>query len=197
MVEIPWDVVELAIVSHTGISGSILEKLVSYCVTTAIDMGKYSNKAQRKQLDEEEEFEDTFVLERETGEVNSDGTFSGPARFDSMPEDLDEQLKTFLKGVKRAKPDAIPDKRKRDEIRQAVMLKTLETLVSRYATTMHDDESLLKKDDLPHRSRMAIEVRLGEKKLLAEAMQAISSDGDVEMTLESEAGPSKRARRSS
>jgi hypothetical protein len=134
-------------------------------------------------------------LERETGEVNPDGTFSGPARFNSLPDDLQEQLKTFLKGAKKSQPDAIPDKRKRDEIQQAVLAKTLETLASRYSTTIPEDETLLRNNDLPRRTRMAIEVRLGEKKLLQEAIQAISSDGDIEMTLDTDAGPSKRARR--
>lgn len=137
------------------------------------------------------------MLERETGEVNSDGTFSGPAAFEGMPEDLQQQLKTFLKGVKKAQPDAIPDKRKRDEIQQTVQAKTLESLVSRYPTSIFEDELLLKNKDLGRRARMAVEVRLGEKKLLREAITALSSDGDVEMTLDEESGPSKRAKRSS
>lgn len=113
-----------------------------------------------------------------------------------MPEDLQQQLKTFLKGVKKAQPDAIPDKRKRDEIQQTVQAKTLESLVSRYPTSIFEDELLLKKNDLGRRARMAVEVRLGEKKLLREAITALSSDGDVEMTLDEESGPSKRAKRS-
>jgi SET domain-containing protein 6 len=40
-----------------------------------------------------------------------------------------------------------------------------------YATTLEDDEALLKADDLPPRTRMAIEVRLGEKRVLREATQ--------------------------
>ncbi|KAI5461715.1 SET domain protein [Mariannaea sp. PMI_226] len=177
VVEIPWNVVESVMTTHFGISGDILEKL-------------------RCQLEEEEEFEDTFVLERETGDINPDGTFSVPARFDSIPEDLQEQLKTFLKGVKKGQPEAIPDKRKRDELQQAVQAKTLETLASRYPTSISEDELLLGKKDLPSRHRMAISVRLGEKKLLQEAIQMLSSDGDVKMTVDTETAPSKRAKRS-
>lgn len=131
-------------------------------------------------------------MERETGEVNSDGTFAELARFESMPEDLQEQLKTFLKGIKKAQPDAIPDKRKRDEIHQAVLAKTLEALVARYPTSISEDENLLKQD-LNQRTRMAIAVRLGEKKLLQEAI--IASSGDVEMTMDDESGPAKRTKR--
>ncbi|KAF5021606.1 hypothetical protein F66182_6353 [Fusarium sp. NRRL 66182] len=170
--EIPWDVVESALTSF-GISNQVLEKI-------------------RGALEEEEEFEDTFVLERQTGEVNSDGTFAGPARFESMPEDLQEQLKTFLKNVKKAQPDAIPDKRKRDEIHQAVLAKTLETLASRYPTSILEDELLLESQDINQRTRMAVQVRLGEKKLLQEAIAA--SSGDVEMTMDDESGPAKRTK---
>ncbi|KAK2672529.1 hypothetical protein RAB80_012608 [Fusarium oxysporum f. sp. vasinfectum] len=173
VVEIPWDIVESALTSNFGIPGQVLEQI-------------------RGALEEDEEFEDTFVLERETGEVNSDGTFAEPARFESMPEDLQEQLKTFLKGIKKAQPDAIPDKRKRDEIHQAVLAKTLEALVTRYPTSISEDENLLKQD-LNQRTRMAIAVRLGEKKLLQEAITA--SSGDVEMTMDDESGPAKRTRR--
>ncbi|KAJ4249548.1 N-lysine methyltransferase setd6 [Fusarium falciforme] len=176
VVEIPWDVVESVMRLNFGISGQVLENL-------------------RHDLEEEEEFEDTFVLERETGEVNSDGTFSGPARFESMPEDLQEQLKTFLKGVKKAQPEAIPDKRKRDEIHHAVLAKTLQALASRYPTSTSEDQILLQGQDLSQRTRMAIEVRLGEKKLLQEAIASTSSV-DVEMTVDDESGPAKRAKRS-
>ncbi|KAI8715097.1 Ribosomal lysine N-methyltransferase 4 [Fusarium sp. LHS14.1] len=176
VVEIPWDVVESVMRLSFGISGQVLKKL-------------------RHNLEEEEEFEDTFVLERETGEVNSDGTFSGPARFESMPEDLQEQLKTFLKGVKKAQTEAIPDKRKRDEIHHAVLAKTLQALVSKYPTSTSEDQILLQKQDLSQRTRMAIEVRLGEKKLLQEAIASTSSV-DVEMTVDDESGPAKRAKRS-
>ncbi|KAM0549818.1 hypothetical protein ACHAPJ_009257 [Fusarium lateritium] len=173
VVEIPWDVVESALASNFGISSKVLEQL-------------------RGDLEEEEEFEDTFVLERETGEVNSDGTFAGPARFESMPEDLQEQLKTFLKGVKKAHPNAIPDKRKRDEIHQTVLAKSLEALASRYSTTSSEDELLLKDPGLHQRVRMAVAVRLGEKKLLQEAIDA--SSGDVEMIMDDESGPAKRTK---
>lgn len=109
-----------------------------------------------------------------------------------MPEDLQEQLKTFLKGVKKAHPDAIPDKRKRDEIHQVVLAKTLEALASQYSTNASEDELLLKDPGLHQRVRMAVTVRLGEKKLLKEAIAA--SSGDVEMTMDDEFGPAKRTK---
>ncbi|KAJ4135170.1 Ribosomal lysine N-methyltransferase 4 [Fusarium equiseti] len=176
VVEIPWDVVESVMTTKFGISSQVLEQI-------------------RGALEEDEEFEDTFVLERETGEVNSDGTFAGPAKFESMPEDLQEQLKTFLKGIKKAQPDAIADKRKRDEIHQAVLEKTLEALAARYPTSIPEDEVLLNGQNLSQRARMATVVRLGEKKLLREAISV--SPEDVEMTMDDDSGPAKRTKLSS
>ena len=40
-----------------------------------------------------------------------------------------------------------------------------------YTTTLEEDEAQLKTENLPHRARLAIEVRLGEKRLLREAIQ--------------------------
>lgn len=40
-----------------------------------------------------------------------------------------------------------------------------------YPTMLEEDEALLKTEDLPHRTRMAVEVRLGEKRVLREAIQ--------------------------
>lgn len=149
--------------------------------------------AQQEILDEDE-LEDTFVLEREADELNPDGTFSGPASVTGIPEDLQDQLKAVVKAIKKVQSDVLPDKRKRDEVFQSIFLKTLETLAARYPTSITEDELLLKKSGTSHHARMAIEVRIGEKKLLQEAMTAAQSDGDVEME-EDDSGPQKRAKR--
>lgn len=118
--------------------------------------------------------EDTFVLERESPEVNSDGTFSGPAVLEGLPADMMEQVKVFLKAVKKVYPDAISDKRKRDEVTHGALARILPVLESRYPTSAVDDERLLEQGGLTKRAGMAIEVRLGEKKLLQEAKALIS-----------------------
>ncbi|EKJ72719.1 hypothetical protein FPSE_07119 [Fusarium pseudograminearum CS3096] len=174
VVEIPWDIVE-SVLTNFGISSKILKQI-------------------RGEFEGEEEFEDTFVLERDTGEINSDGTFAEPAKFEGMPEDLQEQLKSFLKGIKKVQSDTIPDKRKRDEIHQAVLVKTLEALAARYPTSISEDQTLLNGQNLDQRARMATVVRLGEKKLLQEAIATFSED--VEMTMDDESGPAKRTKRS-
>ena len=42
-----------------------------------------------------------------------------------------------------------------------------------YKTTMAEDASLLSNDKLPRRLRMAVEVRLGEKEILAQALASL------------------------
>lgn len=98
-----------------------------------------------------------------------------------MPEDLQEQLKAVLKSVKKAQPNAIPDKRKRDEIHRTALVRTVEHIASQYSTGIVEDEVLLKSGNLTQRARMAVEVRLGEKRLLREALERMSEGEDVEM----------------
>lgn len=122
--------------------------------------------------------EDVFVLERETGEPESDGTFPGPAELTSVPEDLQSQLKSFLKIISKINPNTIPDKRKREGAQLAIVAKVIQKIKSQYPTSIAEDELLLQRPDLSARCRMAIEVRLGEKRLLREAENLIADLGD-------------------
>jgi SET domain-containing protein 6 len=56
-----------------------------------------------------------------------------------------------------------------------VLVTLLRLREEEYATTLEEDEALLKSENLPNRTRMAIEVRLGEKKVIREAIQEASS----------------------
>jgi SET domain-containing protein 6 len=76
-----------------------------------------------------------------------------------------------LKALKKANSDACADKRKRDEICDAVVAQALTAKLAQYHTTVEEDQALLKKSDLSKRHRMAVEVRLGEKELLHEAIE--------------------------
>ena len=147
--EVPWEVVETALKTELGISEDKLNKV-------------------RQRIDEDE-LEDTFVLERESGEPNSDGTFAGPATLTGMPEDLLDQLKVFLKAIKKVDPESFPDKRKRDDVMQTILARSLHALESQYPTNTADDERLLQQNGVSQHQRMAIAVRLGEKRLLQEA----------------------------
>lgn len=103
------------------------------------------------------------------------------------------QLKSFLSKIRKAAPTAIPGKRTRDEILTQIVGHALQLRLMEYPTTAEEDEKALHDAELPLRARMAVEVRLGEKRLLKEAMLLTgrSSDSQVPDDLEGEA-PSKR-----
>lgn len=143
------------------------------------------------------EMEDAFVVEREFVESNPDGTFAaGPAAVQDMPEDLQHQLKALFKALRGLDGGPVLDKRKRDEAQRAVVAEALRAVEARYATTAAEDELLLAQHaggGLDARQRMAVQVRLGEKRLLHEARallgQASGGDG------QDKSGPQKRAKR--
>ena len=82
----------------------------------------------------------------------------------------------MFKGIKKQKPELFSDKRKRVDDYQAIVSKALTAKLGTYPTTMEEDETLLKGDDLAKRHRMAIVVRLGEKRLLHEALTLLQRD---------------------
>ncbi|KAJ4158123.1 uncharacterized protein LMH87_008663 [Akanthomyces muscarius] len=174
VVEIPWEMVEAATVSQLQLPQEAWAKV-------------------RGQLDEDE-MEDTFVLERECPEVTPEGTFpaSPAARFAALPGDLEEQLKEFLKAVRAVDASLIPDKRKRDELQAAIMVRVLAALEAQYPTTLAQDEQILASDaPLGDRERMALAVRLGEKRLIREAQAFLEASGQQQQDGDS---PVKRAR---
>ncbi|KAM0283719.1 hypothetical protein ACHAQH_002308 [Verticillium albo-atrum] len=150
VVEVPWTLVKEVIVGYLGLSADAWKQVES-------------------QIDDEE-IEDYFVVERDSGEPGPDGRFTSPATLRDISPELVEQLKDFLKAVKKLDSERIPDKRKRDEICDAVIAKVLEARFAQYPTSVETDEALLAQADLAPRRRMAVVVRLGEKRLLLEAV---------------------------
>jgi len=142
---------------------------------------------------DEEELEDVFVLEREFVEPNSDGTFAGPATLEDMPADLQDQLKRLLKALQKLDEGLVPDKRKRAEMQQAILVKSILDIESRYPTTMAEDKLFLQQESITPRQRMAAQVRLGEKQLLQEAKGLLASASAE--TGQDGSGPAKKARR--
>ena len=155
VVEIPWATVESALKEELSLSDEKMKQ-----VYERID---------------EEDLEDTFVMERDAGEPNSDGTFAGPATLAEISGELQDQLKGFLKAIKKAVPEAIPEKRKRDDVSNTVLARAIASLQSQYGTSMAEDMRTLERSDLTGRQRMAVKVRLGEKKLLDEASTLLQS----------------------
>lgn len=142
--------------------------------------------------------EDTFVLERECPEVTPEGTFPAEpaAQFAALPGDLQEQLKEFLKAVRAVEPSLIPDKRKRDELQGAIVACVLAALEAQYPTTLAQDEQMLANGSgarLGDKERMAVVVRIGEKRLLREAKAFLEAQAQ-ERQNDGNASPVKKAR---
>lgn len=122
------------------------------------------------------DLQDSFVLERDSPDVNDDGTFGGPPSTPSMPADLADQLKEVLKALAKAAGQAPPDKRQRDGTIRSVLARCIDALVKGYPTTLEEDQRLLANaEQMPPRQRMAVQVRYGEKVLLREASQSLLS----------------------
>jgi len=69
--------------------------------------------------------------------------------------------------------DTIPEYRKTAELKHA-MLKVLAKRKAEYSTSIEEDERMLQ-GEIPARQRMAIEVRLGEKRILKKAKERVEA----------------------
>ncbi|KAL6879155.1 UV-endonuclease UvdE [Trichoderma novae-zelandiae] len=176
VVELPWQLVEESLAASLSLSSEQLDNAREY-----LDL---------------DELEDTFVLERESDEPNPDGTLTGSARFSEIPEDLRDQLKSLLKAIRKADPSSIADKRKRDEIQHTVLIRALDTLASRYPTSILDDERILSGSGISERHRAAVTVRLGEKRLIQEAKNYLLGIASDAAGTDEASAPNKKARRS-
>lgn len=168
VVEVSWFLVEQAASSVLGLHMDALEKL-------------------HEAIEDEEELEDTFVLERPPPELTPEGTFAaeGSQNTAEVPEDLVEQLKFLLKTAKMQNPGLLEDKRKRDDALKQILRVVVHAIASQYPTSTMEDQRLLGENKVQGREKMAVVVRLGEKKILEEV--AVSLEDEQE-------GSSKRAR---
>lgn len=98
--------------------------------------------------------------------------------MNEFPE-LEEELKDALKIIKKHKSDVVADKKERDHILNAVITQVLTDKLAEYPSSIRDDRAILKKSDITNRHRMAIEVRLGEKVLLEEAIAMLKAREDA------------------
>ncbi|PHH78254.1 hypothetical protein CDD82_3150 [Ophiocordyceps australis] len=157
VVEIPWAIVKNAVADHVGVSEQTIQDACN-------------------RLDEED-LEDVFFLERETCVPSSDGTLASRAFVQDLPVELHQQLKLLLKALHKGNAGLAKDKRKRDDSIREIMIKSLLAVEAQYSTRPAQDEAILR-EALGQRKRMAVEVRLGEKKLLQEAKEALSGNTD-------------------
>jgi len=124
-----------------------------------------------------EGLEEFFIIERDSGEPDGQGRLTYQAELREISSELDEQLTAFLKAIKKSNPDLVADKRKRVESCKAAITQALIEKLGQYPTLIEQDKELLEKQDLAKRHYMAIEVRLGEKTLLQEAVALMQESG--------------------
>ncbi|KAK3954787.1 hypothetical protein QBC32DRAFT_74759 [Pseudoneurospora amorphoporcata] len=151
---------------------------------------------------EEGEWEDSFVLERQSEDPDSEGQVHGEAEFVGWPEELEEQVKTYLKAVKkvvgsgdRAVAEALGDKTKKKEILLGAMRSALEEREGQYATSLEEDEKVLvgiEGGRPTTRREMAVWVRAGEKRIIREAREWVKKQ-EEEVSKESK-GQEKEGR---
>ncbi|KAK3373110.1 hypothetical protein B0T24DRAFT_249918 [Lasiosphaeria ovina] len=169
VVELPWPLVE----------NRLKERLLA-----RQQQPNWEEKMAEQLTEAGEDFEDSFVLERASGEPDTTGQLHDDAVFDGLPDELGEQVKAFLKAAKKVTSnslvvEALADKDTRNEIYLDSVLKALGDREGQYVTRLEDDARLISAADRPRgREQMAIWVRRGEKQLLREAQVWVAAKLD-------------------
>ncbi|KAL2019167.1 hypothetical protein VTK56DRAFT_10039 [Thermocarpiscus australiensis] len=159
VVELPWELVERQLRERIG--GDM----------TPSDWGKV-----KQLVESDEDFEESFVLERSSEDPDSTGQLTGDAVFKGLPDELGEQFKLCLKAIKKvANADlavqASSDRDVRKELYLRSIVGALQAREQQYATSLEQDEQLINAGQVTGRRRMAVWVRRGEKQLLREAQR--------------------------
>ncbi|KKF94304.1 Ribosomal lysine N-methyltransferase 4 [Ceratocystis fimbriata CBS 114723] len=150
VVEVPFSMVRKQVQAYLELSDQFWEKAENF-------------------LDEDEVGE-SIVLERNSGDPGPDGLFQCPATVENTLDELANQVNLVLKALRKVSSSVVPDKRKREEICNGVMLRILTGCLAMYPTTLAQDRALLADKSVTGRLRMAVFVRAGEKQLLEDIL---------------------------
>lgn len=120
---------------------------------------------------EDEELDDIFILERDLEEPDEQGEIAADATMKQLPADIQEQIATVLKAIRKVNPELIPNKQKRDELLFTILHRVFELRLAQYPTPIAEDEATLVNNVVSGRQQMANIVRWGEKVLLREAIR--------------------------
>lgn len=167
VVEISWDAVKQAINNsdHWMRSISVLVS-AEQLRTTIIEIEKGNDY---------EDLKDGFVLEREAGDPDEQGFCTSTPKFTKFPDELVTLISGMIESLLKSK--AKKRKVDNDNSKKLVKRATLDVLaiivrsrLEGYQTSIDQDEALLTGETINPRLKMAINVRLGEKRLLKEAL---------------------------
>lgn len=156
--------------------------LVKTCITeeaTQLSTSEASSKQVKETLasierDEDKEVTDGFIIDRESGDPTEEGLCPTEAKFTKFPEDLVDVVGEVIGGalLNVNKKSRMTDEERRKELKRRVLMtmrRIVEKRAAEYGTSIEQDEELLARQETVGRLRMAIEVRLEEKRLLREA----------------------------
>lgn len=122
---------------------------------------------------DEDEMEESFVIEYGAKDPDSEGRVEEVTTSASVPEELVEQAKEMLKVVKKVREEAVPDKTARDRIIYSAVATAIDERIKEYASTLDQDQMLYQNSDgWSQRKKMAVFVRMGEKRILMQALQS-------------------------
>lgn len=167
VVEIGWDLVKQVISTHEpeslDKSSRKAAKMSAVRLLAAIEQ------------DEDSEAKEGFLLDRDSGEPNEEGLCTSEAKFMKFPDELVEVITDIVSEMVKTdnKKRKLDDDAKRTMLKRealSIMSKIAAERLKQYSTTTEEDEMILSKPDTAARLKMAVDVRLGEKKLLKEAL---------------------------
>ncbi|KAL1839093.1 hypothetical protein VTJ49DRAFT_1861 [Mycothermus thermophilus] len=166
VVELPWDLVEVELKERLGAG------------MTSSDWDKA-----RQRVRSDDEFEESFVLDRSGEDPDPTGQLRGEVIFSGLPDELGAQFKTLIKAAKKAgnsriAAELLEDKDKRKELYLQAVLAALRARERQYPTSLEEDEQLMT-GQLSRAQQMAIVVRMGEKKVLREAQAWVQEQAGV------------------
>ncbi|KAJ9639689.1 Ribosomal lysine N-methyltransferase 4 [Knufia peltigerae] len=200
VVEVPWSLVKTVIVSDYKWSSlpsqkgpTMVKKILTeierdsdFRFELGLDMNNFDN-TKDNEADVDPTANAGFILERDSGDPDDQGLCPVDAKFISFPEELVDVVRHVVTMVLSAsdptqtqsKNKPAKSKSNKNEEVKKIKTTTLEILslvvrrrLDQYPTTIQDDENLLLLDKTTtSRARMAIDVRLGEKRLLVEALE--------------------------
>ncbi|KAL5606603.1 hypothetical protein BROUX41_003001 [Berkeleyomyces rouxiae] len=159
VVEVPFSLVRKQVQAYLELSDQFWEKANNFL--------------------DEDEIEESVVLERNSGDPGPDGLFQGAATMDNTLDELANQVNLVLKALRKVSSSVVPDKRKREEICVEMMRRILLGLLAEYPTSLAQDKALLADANLTGRLRMAVYVRAGEKELLHAILASQGWSGEL------------------
>lgn len=177
VVEIPWSTVRSSIIEELGQSAPAND------TSTASSSSPPHATPLTTLLDKLENDENTcdvtdgFILDRDSGDPDDQGLFPStgpPPKFTKFPDDLVDVISQVAAASLPARPKNAGASADETRLLKRLTLQVLRRIVANraaaYGSTIEQDE-LEREGEIETRFRMALDIRIGEKRLLREAAE--------------------------